>query len=84
MDEDAALSPSELVATRNPFRCYQPGTQAAVEIKMQRDFFAVVAERINQNTPPGRYRTLALTALEEACHWAVKALIFTDPQAVER
>jgi hypothetical protein len=31
-------------------------------------------ERLIDALPPGRYRALALTALEESCMWAVKEL----------
>lgn len=34
----------------------------------------VVVERMINNLPPGRYRALAMTALEESCMWSIKQL----------
>jgi hypothetical protein len=40
------------------------------ELKSQ---YAAVEDLVDQ-LPPGRYRSLALTALEQSCMWAVKQL----------
>jgi len=38
-----------------------------------KDAYARIEQMIDQ-LPPGRYRALALTTLEESCMWAVKEL----------
>lgn len=38
-----------------------------------KDAYAEV-ERLVESLPAGRYRALAITALEESCMWAVKEL----------
>ena len=40
--------------------------------------YAMIEHMVDQ-LPPGRYKSLALTALEESCMWAVKALTDNIP-----
>ena len=64
----------QLVAIRH-FPPGELGKQVA-DIKMP---CAELINRIESSCPPGRWRSLAVTAIEEACMWAVKSLTNTPP-----
>ena len=73
-DPDARQSGS----TTEPVSRFRPRYRALTnEEKVLHDALkakAVALETLIDQTKPGRYRSLALTALEEAVMWAVKGL----------
>jgi hypothetical protein len=36
---------------------------------------------LEQSTPAGRERSVAVTKLEEACMWSVRAVVLNDPDS---
>jgi hypothetical protein len=63
---------------REPLSRFRPRYRALSDVEKQRhddlkDAYAAV-ERLCDALPGGRYKALALTALEESCMWAVKEL----------
>lgn len=63
---------------KEPLSRFRPKYRALTDVEktyhddLKTAFFGV--ERMIERLPPGRYRALALTALEESCMWAVKEL----------
>lgn len=52
----------------------------AVRIGVLRSSFTLNGRTVEEACGPGRYRALALTALEEACMWAIKSVTH-EPKA---
>lgn len=44
-----------------------------------RELYRQFALYIDENIPPSRERSLALTALEEARMWAISAIVYNSP-----
>ena len=61
---------------KNPFDNHKPDNYQVARIEEIREMFKQCNDIVLSNAPQGRYRSLAITALEESCMWAVKAVIF--------
>jgi hypothetical protein len=66
-----------------PLSRFRPRYRAlSAEMVAQHDALKAAYEAVEQliiQLPAGRYRALALTALEESCFWAVKELTSLGP-----
>ena len=51
-----------------------PTANTVDRMRICRKMYGDVADAIERDLPPGRHRSLALTALEESSMWAIKAL----------
>jgi hypothetical protein len=75
--EDKGTVPRPNVYAHHPPSVEQIGCIQAV-----RQAFEILAREVDGNTKPGsvsgRYVALCKTALEEACQWAVKSIVFED------
>lgn len=56
------------------FGAVMPNATQLQKIGDLRAGFADLCAIVEAHTPPGRERALAVTALEESCMWAVKAV----------
>lgn len=71
------MNPSDL---KNRFAYHRPTDSVMVEkFASLRAAFLELAQDINDVTPEGREKALAITALEESCMWAVAAIARTSP-----
>lgn len=61
------------------FRPKTPGPEQLAAMQVMRSVFENAALRIESAVPPGRYRSLANTALEEAAMWVTKAITHEWP-----
>lgn len=68
------ITPRELGSVKRRFEFVPVPGQTAIAIDQLRGAFVGLAGQLATSTPEGRYRALALTALEEALMWAVKSL----------
>jgi hypothetical protein len=64
---------------RKPFdlSAFEPrilSDEQITQVRQIRDAFKAAAEALLKAANEGRYRSLALTALEEGCMWAVKSV----------
>ncbi len=59
---------------KNPFRFVQPTPEKLTAMEAVRNNFLFVLGQIENYCPVGRERSLAITNLEQACMWAVKAI----------
>jgi len=80
-DAQDGLTPSELAASRDPFAYCRPSEGRRIALQALRGEFKLLRDYINETVANCRFRALALTELEAACHWAIKACVFTDPDA---
>ena len=61
--------------TKNSFDNHAPDNYQVARIEEIREMFKQCNDIVLSNAPQGRYRSLAITALEESCMWAVKAIV---------
>ena len=62
-----------------PFAYHKPSDDGHERITKLRVAFSDVKARIEQLCPESRQRSVALTELETAAMWAIKAVVFNDP-----
>lgn len=64
----------------NPFEYHKPNPEEIIRIEELREVFYRCLGRVQGLTRPGsvsgRYRADALKAMEEACMWATKSVVF--------
>lgn len=63
------------------FAYHKPGADGLDKIRALREAFSVVKTAIDEIAPPSREKSVALTELETAAMWAVKAVVFNDPSS---
>ena len=65
-----------------PFAYHQPSESGLTRITNLREAFSAVAQAIDTNCDPSRQKSIAVTELETAAMWAIKAVVFNDTQSV--
>lgn len=66
---------------KKTFAYHKPSNEGLEKIKVLREAFSVVHSTIELNAPSSRERSVALTELETAAMWAIKAVVCNDPQS---
>lgn len=64
-----------------PFAYHKPSTDGLSRITALREAFSVVKAAIEAHCPPSRQASVAITELETAAMWAIKAVVFNDPHS---
>lgn len=64
------------------FKYHKPSDDGLTKITELRKAYSVLAELINTTAPSSRERSIALTELETSAMWAIKAVVFNDPDSV--
>ena len=64
-----------------PFAYHKPSDAGLESITRLREAFSDVKRSIERHCPESRQRSVALTELETAAMWAIKAVVFNDPQS---
>ena len=67
-----------------PFAYHQPSPDGLDRITVLRESFSSVKADIERICPESRHRAVAITELETAAMWAIKAVVFNDPESVVR
>lgn len=62
-----------------PFAYHKPSDYGLERINRLREEFSRVKAVIEQVCPESRHRSVAITELETAAMWAIKAVVFNDP-----
>lgn len=62
-----------------PFAYHKPSEAGFAKITALREAFSVVKAAIEDHCPPSRQTSIAITELETAAMWAIKAVVFNDP-----
>jgi hypothetical protein len=65
-----------------PFAYHQPSPDGLTKITALRLAFSETKAIIEQTCPESRQRAVAITELETAAMWAIKAVVFNDPDSV--
>jgi len=64
-----------------PFAYHKPSDDGLKRITILREAFSSVKAEIERQCPESRQRSVAITELETAAMWAIKAVVFNDPQS---
>jgi hypothetical protein len=64
-----------------PFAYHKPSPEGLARITDLRFGFSYMKIIIESMCPPSRERSVAMTELETAAMWAIKAVVFNDPQS---
>lgn len=67
------------MAIDKPFAYHKPSDDGMEKITVLRYAFSFVKAAIEAECPESRHRSVALTELETAAMWAIKAVVFNDP-----
>jgi hypothetical protein len=65
-----------------PFAYHKPSATGLNKITELRLAFSEVKRIIEANCPESRQRSKAITELETTAMWAIKAVVFNDPESV--
>ena len=62
-----------------PYAYHAPSAEGLKKITALREAFSDVERVMKQHCPPSRQLSVAITELETAAMWAIKAVVFNDP-----
>lgn len=68
--------------THKTYLNYKPGAVSSQEIAALQKGFSDLHNIVENCTPQCRERAVALTNLEQAAMWAIKAAVVSDPESV--
>lgn len=60
---------------------HKPGLKGFQDVQKLRQAFGAIHETVEHLAPPSRERSVALTNLEQAAMWAIKAVVHNDPES---
>jgi hypothetical protein len=64
-----------------PYAYHKPSTDGMARITELREMFSTVEETLKRVCPPSRQLSVAITKNEETAMWAIKAVVFNDPNS---
>lgn len=65
-----------------PYAYHKPSSQGLEAITRLREMFSQVDRTIREVCPNTRERSIALTNNEQTAMWAIKSVVFNDPNSV--
>lgn len=73
--------PTEKAHIDKPFAYHKPSDDGMQKITELRAQFSTLKATIERVCPPSRHLSVALTNLETTAMWAIKAVVFNDPDS---
>lgn len=64
-----------------PYAYHKPSSDGLDKINKLREKFSEVEALIKEVCPDSRQRSIAITNNEQTAMWAIKAVVFNDPQS---
>lgn len=64
-----------------PFAYHKPSPDGLARITTLREAFSLAKQTIEDVCPESRQRSVAITELETSAMWAIKAVVFNDPDS---
>lgn len=64
-----------------PYAYHKPSDDGLAKINRLREFYSEGERLIREVCPPSRQQSIALTNNEQTAMWAIKAVVFNDPQS---
>lgn len=65
-----------------PFAYHKPSDDGLAKITELREEFSRLKATIERVCPESRHRSVTLTELETTAMWAIKSVVFNDPNSV--
>lgn len=65
-----------------PYAYHKPSPDGFEKINKIREAYSNLQRVIDTECPPSRHKSVAITELETSAMWAIKAVVFNDPQSV--
>ena len=65
-----------------PYAYHKPSSEGLEKINKLREAFSVTERLIKELCPPSRQQSVAITNNEQTAMWAIKAIVFNDPDSV--
>jgi hypothetical protein len=64
-----------------PFAYHKPSPSGLDKITQLREAYSALLTTLNDAAPASRERSVAITELETSAMWAVKAVVYNDPES---
>jgi len=64
-----------------PYAYHKPSPDGFAKITQLREMFSAVDRAIKETCPDSRQRAIAITNNEQTAMWAIKAVVFNDPDS---
>jgi hypothetical protein len=64
-----------------PYAYHYPSDEGLKKINALREGFSNLERLIVEHCPNSRHKSVAITQLETAAMWAIKAVVFNDPDS---
>lgn len=64
-----------------PYAYHKPSDDGLNKINRLREHFSLGEQLIRELCPPSRQQSIAITNNEQTAMWAIKAVVFNDPQS---
>jgi hypothetical protein len=65
-----------------PYAYHKPSDDGLAKITKLREHFSETERLINELCPNSRHKSVAITQNETTAMWAIKAVVFNDPDSV--
>lgn len=67
---------------KKTYAYHKPSAESLATIRELREMFSKLSDNVERLSPKSREQSVALTNLEQAAMWAIKAVVCNDPQSV--
>lgn len=64
-----------------PYAYHKPSERGLYRINTLREAFSELQRVIEEQCPASRQKAVAITELETSAMWAIKAVVFNDPES---
>lgn len=64
-----------------PYAYHNPSVEGLAKITELRELFSLVERKIKELCPASRHQSVAITNNEQTAMWAIKAVVFNDPNS---
>lgn len=64
-----------------PYAYHKPSDDGLTKITALREAFSNIGKLIEETCPASRHKSVAITNLETTAMWAIKAVVFNDPDS---
>jgi len=64
-----------------PYAYHKPSPDGLTKINRLRELFSIIEEEMRKICPESRQLSIAITNNEQTAMWAIKAVVFNDPQS---
>ena len=82
MEPESKDEEQEYLFIDKPFAYHKPSSNGLAKITNLRVSFSQAKLSIERNCLESRQKAIAITELETAAMWAIKAVVFNDPKSV--